>query len=99
MAGQQVDTDVMTATVTALTAAEKRINQRFNDLKKAAKNLENDWNSEAGYAAVSRLYDLFPGNESRAQVLQNYISVISGQILPNYEKSVTANTRLADLYK
>ena len=96
---QQGDTAVMASAVTALKVADRQIDQRFSVLKQKAKNLEQDWNSRAGYTAMSRLYEIFSGNESRSQVLKNFISYISEQVEPGYQNVVKMNKRLSDLYK
>ena len=96
---QQLDTNAVTAAVTALTATETQINRQLNALRQGARNLQKDWNSQAGYAALSRFYDILSGNDARSQVLRNYIALLSGQVSPGYQSAVQANTRLSDLYK
>lgn len=96
---QHVDTNAITAAVTALTATDTQINGQLNGLQQRVRNLQKDWNSQAGYAALSRFCDILSGNDARSQVLQNYITVLSALVAPGYQNAVQTNTRLSDLYK
>lgn len=99
MSKQLVDSERIEATITKLRTVNSTINKEFGTLEKTAKRLDSDWNSGAGATARTTMYQLFKSNESRSNVLQNYINTLELQVNPAYIDAESVNTQLADKFK
>ena len=99
MAKQSIDTDRVASAANRLRSTNTAINNEFRTMQNAAKRLESDWNSRAGSAAHSTLYQLCGNNEVRSAVLENYINMLEQQVNPGYVNAENVNTRLADQFK
>lgn len=98
MAIQKVNTDGILAAANTLSASNAAMNDAFNVLRSAGYTMENSWNSRAGTAAASLMYQLFNGNEARSAVLQNYVNLLQQSVTPGYVNAETVNTKLSDQF-
>ena len=98
MAEQKVNTEAIDQMALAIAAANNNINTSFETLRKGGTKLEENWKSKAGSQAVTTMYSLFNGNESRSAVIENYVNFLSKQVSPGYVSSETQNTKLADQF-
>lgn len=96
---QVVDSEQINAAASTLRTANDTINHEFQNMRNKTRCMEQEWHSIAASAAVTALYEIFQGNESRSAVLQNYVNLLSQQINPDYQSIESANTKLADYFK
>jgi len=99
MAKQAINTDRVTSAANRLRATNNTINNEFRALQNAAKRLEYDWKSPAGSAAQTTMYQLFSNNQTRSDVIQNYINMLEQQVNPGYINAENTNIKLADKFK
>ncbi|MBQ7016707.1 MAG: hypothetical protein IJN10_07130 [Firmicutes bacterium] len=98
MAIQKVNTDGILNAAASLSLCNANMDEAFASLYKTGTTMENNWNSKAGSAASSLLYQLFNGNQARSTVLQNYVNLLQQSVSPGYVNSETINTKLADQF-
>ncbi|MBQ7015851.1 MAG: hypothetical protein IJN10_02680 [Firmicutes bacterium] len=98
MAIQKVNTDGILSAASSLSLCNANMNDAFAVLRSAGHTMENSWNSRAGSAAASLMYQLFNGNEARSAVLQNYVNLLQQAVAPGYVESESVNTKLSDQF-
>lgn len=98
MSIQKVNTEAIAAAASAIASANANINSSFDELRNAGSDMAGSWNSRAGSAAETTLYQLFKGNEARSAVMQNYLNILQQVVNPGYESGETENTKLADQF-
>lgn len=94
-----VNTEGIADAISRLRTANDNINNSFDSLKKKSSQLERSWNSAAGSVAVTIMYELFKGGETRSSVIQNYINLLEQQVNPGYFEAEKTNKTLADMFK
>lgn len=99
MARQAIDTDQVTSVATQLRSINGAINSEFSNTRRRLQPLEGSWNSAAGSAAHTTIYQLFQYNEARSQVLENYIALLEQQVRQGYVNAEEANTSLSAMFK
>lgn len=100
MLRQSIDTERVAAVAAVLQSVNENINDSCDKMGKTCdRQLSENWKSEAGSAAITLLYELLKGNESRSTVIQNYISFLGQQVDPGYVEAERVNTSLADQFK
>ncbi len=99
MLKEVVNTDGIASAAVKLRSVNDNINGRFDTLKNKAKQLESNWNSAAGSAASTIMYQLFKMGETRSYVIQNYINMLEQQVNPGYSETENVNKSLADQFK
>lgn len=98
MAIQKVDTEAIALAASAIATAGANVTTEFQNVRNAGNTMISNWNSKAGTAAQTLMYELFAGSEAQASVLQNYANVLQQVVNPGYVESETANTTLADQF-
>ncbi len=96
---QHVNTEGVSSAAVKLRNINDKISQKFDELVRNAKTLEQDWSSPAGNIACSMMYELFKNSEVRYSVIQNYINLLEQQVNPGYESAEKANGTLADQFR
>lgn len=96
---QSLDTAALDTAVSALRSADGSINAAFTAVERQSGVLQGSWHSGAGSTAVTQLYQLIKGNESRSAVLQNYINLLVQQVEQGYVSVEEANTSLASYFR
>lgn len=99
LSGQTVNTEGISAAIMQLKSANQNIDSGMDSVIKNAKQLEQSWQSPAGTAACTLMYEVFGGNNSRSAVIQNYINLLDQQVNPGYSEAESVNTSLADMFK
>lgn len=94
-----VDTEKIGEAVAVLQNVENNISSEFERMKKVAAKLEDNWKSRAGSRACTTMHQLFKGGEARSAVMNNYITILTQQINPNYISAENVNKSLADIFK
>ena len=96
---QSLNTEALDATISALRSANNTMDSAFTAVERQSGVLNNAWISGAGSAAVTTLYKLIKGNESRSAVLQNYINFLNQQVEQGYVSVEDCNTSLASYFR
>lgn len=96
---QSLETEALDAAISALRGANNAMNSAFTAVERQGSVLNCSWISGAGNAAVTTLYKLIKGNESRSAVLQNYINFLSQQVEQGYISVEDCNTSLAAYFR
>lgn len=98
MALQKVNTEAINQMAAAIADANANLNDAVSDLYTDGKNMDANWDSKAGSAAVTLMYDLFKGNEARSVVLENYVAFLRQYVTQGYTAAEDQNTKLADQF-
>lgn len=100
MPRQLIEIEKVAAVATVLQSVNDSIDDAFDQMSKVSdRYLSQYWNSEAGCAAITWMFKIFKGNESRSAVIQNYINFLNQQVNPGYRAAEQVNTSLADQFK
>ena len=96
---QSINTEALDAAVNTLRTSSSNLNTAFEKVSRHTSTLSSCWQSGAGSAAATLLYQLTAANEARDTVLQNYILVLTQVVERGYMAAEEANTSLADYFK
>ena len=95
---QHIDTERVANTITSLQKTQSNINTSFATMNRTVTRNLNGWHGRASDAARSMFQKVCDGNEARSIVLDNYITMLQKQIVPNYVGAEDANQKLANLF-
>lgn len=96
---QSINTEALDSAVSRLRSSASNINAAFEKVSGQTSRLRGCWQSGAGSAAETTLYQLAKFNEDRDAVLQNYITLLTQVVEQGYLAAEEANTSLADYFK
>ena len=99
MTKQIVDTEIISSSANKLRTADSNINSAFTTMQAKARQLDSNWKSRAGDAAISTMHSIAKNNDARSAVLQNYVNMLLQQVDPGYVSAENANVSLADKFK
>ena len=95
---QKVNTESISAMANAISSTNTTLNSEFYNVQTAGNTMGANWNSDAGSLAISKMYQLFRGNEERSAVMENHANFLRNLVVTNYNASETENTKLSDLF-
>lgn len=98
MSMQKVNTESISAMANAISTTNTTLNSEFYTVQTAGNTMDANWNSDAGGLAISKMYQLFRGNEERSAVMENHANFLRNLVVTNYNASETENTKLSDLF-
>lgn len=85
---------------TNISTCNLNIENAFEEVETAIKNLDNAWDGQASSNAVSRFNSIIKGyKDNRYKVINQYVDFLNQQVGTGYETVETANTSLADAFK
>lgn len=83
-----------------ITTCNSNIENAFEAVETAMKNLSDAWSGQASANAVSRFNSMKKGyKDTRYEVIRQYVDFLNQQIETGYEATETTNTSLADAFK
>lgn len=99
MAEQKIDTEQAIYTISMLRRTNRSIKEFFGVIRGHGRMLEREWKGRAANKAISYLCQFEKDNETRSDVMQNYINQLEQQVVPGYEQAENVNLRLSDKFK
>ena len=95
---QKVNTMQISAIANAISSANSTLDAEFSNVQSAGQNMASNWNSEAGRSAITKMYELFRGNEARSTILENHVNYLQQTVVVNYNSAEQSNNELSDLF-
>lgn len=96
----RINTDVAVAAAGRIETINNEINNEFESVSNAIKNLDASWDGKASNNAIKRFSAIrIQCCENRYKVLKNYSTLLLNAVGQGYESTETSNMSLANQFK
>ena len=96
----KVNTDAAVNAAGNIARINKSINDRFDSVWRAVKNLDGSWDGPASSNAIARFNTIRDACcNNRYKVLENYSRLLLNAVGKGYEETESSNISLADQFK